>query len=109
MNYIIYGKKIGDRCYGAINLHEGKVGVGLVYATLIPDCGRAKMYADKLAEMVPGFIFQVRGAGTRKVYYERPASRRNRYERRGVFFSSLAPGGRSATSRPPFRECRGAG
>ena len=52
MNYIIYGKKIGDRCYGAINLHEGKVGVGLVYATLIPDCGRAKMYADKLAEMV---------------------------------------------------------
>lgn len=38
---------------------------------LIPDCGRAKMYADKLAEMVPGFIFQVRGAGTRKVYYEK--------------------------------------
>ena len=69
MNYIVYGKKIGDRCYGAINLHEGKVGVGLVYATLIPDCDRAKMYADKLAEMVPGFIFQVRGAGTRKVYY----------------------------------------
>ena len=53
------------------NLHEGKVGVGLVYATLIPDCGRAKMYADKMAEMVPGFIFQVRGAGTRKVYYEK--------------------------------------
>ena len=71
MNYIVYGKKIGARCYGAINLHEGKVGVGLVYATLIPDCGRAKMYADKLAEMVPGFIFQVRGAGTRKVYYEK--------------------------------------
>lgn len=44
MNYIVYGKKIGDRCYGAINLHEGKVGVGLVYATLIPDCDRAKMY-----------------------------------------------------------------
>ena len=37
MNYIVYGKKIGDRCYGAINLHEGKVGVGLVYAMLIPD------------------------------------------------------------------------
>ena len=55
MNYIVYGKKIGARCYGAINLHEGKVGVGLVYATLIPDCGRAK----------------VRGAGTRKVYYEK--------------------------------------
>lgn len=64
-------EEIGARCYGAINLHEGKVGVGLVYATLIPDCGRAKMYADKLAEMVPGFIFQVRGAGTRKVYYEK--------------------------------------
>lgn len=40
---------------------------------------------------------------------KRPASRRNRYERRGAFFSSLAPGGRSAASRPPFRECRGAG
>ena len=31
MNYIVYGKKIGDRCYGAINLHEGKVGVSLFY------------------------------------------------------------------------------
>lgn len=102
MNYIVYGKKIGARCYGAINLHEGKVGVGLVYATLIPDCGRAKMYADKLAEMVPGFIFQVRGAGTSpRSTMKRPASRRNRYERRGAFFSSLAPGGRSAASRPP--------
>ena len=30
MNYIVYGKKIGDRCYGAMNLHEGKVGVGLL-------------------------------------------------------------------------------
>lgn len=68
---IVYGKKIGDRCYGAINLHEGKVGVSLFYATLVPDCDRAKMYADKLAEMVPGFIFQIRGAGTRKVYYEK--------------------------------------
>ena len=56
MNYIVYGKKIGARCYGAMNLHEGKVGVGLLYATLIPDCDRAKMYADKLAEMAPGFI-----------------------------------------------------
>ena len=33
MNYIVYGKKIGARCYGAMNLHEGKVGVGLLYAT----------------------------------------------------------------------------
>ena len=55
----------------AVPLSEKKVGVGLVYAKLIPDCGRAKMYADKMAEMVPGFIFQVRGAGTRKVYYEK--------------------------------------
>ena len=81
MNYIVYGKKIGDRCYGAMNLHEGKVGVGLLYATLIPDCDRAKMYADKLA----------------------------RYERRGVFFPALAPGSRSAAISPPFWECRGAG
>ena len=71
MNYIVYGKKIGDHRYGAMNLHEGKVGVGLLYATLIPDYDRAKMYADKLAEMAPGFIFQVRGAGTHKVYYEK--------------------------------------
>ena len=71
MNYIVYGKKIGDRCYGAINLHEGKVGVSLFYATLVPGCDRAEMYADKLAAMVPGLIFQVGGAGTRKVYYEK--------------------------------------
>ena len=52
-------------------MNEGKVAVSLFYATLVPDCARAKMYADKLAEMVPGFIFQIRGAGTRKVYYEK--------------------------------------
>ena len=57
MNYIVYGKKIGRQRQMCIRDS--------------PDCGRAKMYADKLAEMVPGFIFQVRGAGTRKVYYEK--------------------------------------
>ena len=71
MNYMVYGKKIGDRCYGAMNLQEGKIGVGLVYATLIPDLDRTKRYVDQLAEMVPGFTFQARGAGTSKVFYEK--------------------------------------
>ena len=108
MNYIVYGKKIGARCYGAINLHEGKVGVGLVYATLIPDCGRAKMYADKLAEMVPGFIFQVRGAALAR-------STMKRRQAGGIGMSAGEPSFllwlRESFSRKqtPFRECRGAG
>jgi hypothetical protein len=52
-----------------MNLSEGRVGVGLFFATLIPDLERAKGYADKLVEQVPDFTFQVRVAGKSKVVY----------------------------------------
>lgn len=71
MNYIIYGKQKNDKSFGAMNLSEGTIGVGLVFATLIPDLDRAKGYVDRLADNVAGYTFQVRGAGTSKVYYTR--------------------------------------
>jgi predicted RNA-binding Zn-ribbon protein involved in translation (DUF1610 family) len=70
MNYIIYGKDPAkDTKYGAMNLKEGTVGVGLVYATLVPDLGRAKGYADELAGKCPEMSFQVRRAGEGRAIY----------------------------------------
>ncbi len=46
------------------------VGVGLVYATLIPSLDRAKMFADKLTAGCPDFRFQVREAGKSKIVYD---------------------------------------
>ena len=69
MNYIIYGKHKDDKSFGAMDLANGTVGVGLMFATLIPDLDRAKGYVDKLAEMVGDYTFQIRGAGTAKVFY----------------------------------------
>lgn len=69
MNYIIYGKHKDDKSFGAMNLANGTVGVGLLFATLISDLDRAKGYVDKLAEMAGDYTFQVRGAGTTKVFY----------------------------------------
>lgn len=69
MNYMIYGKHKDDKRFGPMNLAEGRVGVGLVFATLIPDVEKAKEYADTLAEQCPDFTFQVRVAGKSKVVY----------------------------------------
>lgn len=69
MNYMIYGKHKDDKSFGAMDLANGTVGVGLVFATLIPDLDRAKGYVDKLAEMAGDYTFQVRGAGTARVFY----------------------------------------
>jgi hypothetical protein len=69
MNYMIYGKHKDDKSYGAMDLSTGSVGVGLMYATLVPNFERAKHYVDTLAAQIKDFSFQVRGAGTSKVYY----------------------------------------
>ena len=45
MNYILYGKHKDDKSYGAMNLVDGSIGVGLMFATLIPNLERAKHYA----------------------------------------------------------------
>lgn len=70
MNFIIYAKHKHDRNYDAMNLANGAVGVGLMFATLISDLERAKLYADLLAEHIKDFTFQVRGAGTNRIYYQ---------------------------------------
>lgn len=69
MNYILYGKHKDDKSYGAMNLVDGSIGVGLMFATLIPNLERAKHYADTLTAHIKDFSFQVRGAGTSKIYY----------------------------------------
>jgi len=69
MNYMIYGKHEDDKRFGAMDLASGRVGVGLFFATLIPDLERAKTYADLLVEQCPEFSFQVRVAGKSKAVY----------------------------------------
>lgn len=73
MNFLIYGKHKDDKRYGAMDIKSGSVGVGLLYATLITDLSKAKGYVDQLAEGNTDFSFQVRGAGTSKIYYSRGA------------------------------------
>lgn len=71
MNYIIYGKHKTDKRYGAMDIKSGSIGVGLLYATLIPDLDRAKGYVDQLADNTTDYSFQVRGAGSSKIFYTR--------------------------------------
>jgi len=70
MNYMVYMKGAEDKQFGAMNLKEGTYGVGLVYATLIPDLERAKGYANTLAKDIRGATFQVRPAGKTNAVYE---------------------------------------
>ena len=70
MNYMIYAKHRDDKRYGAVELSSGTVGVGLVFATLIPNLEKAKDYANKLKEGCPDFSWQVREAGKSKVVYK---------------------------------------
>lgn len=70
MNFIIYAKHKHDKNYGAMNLADGTVGVGLMFATLIPELERAKLYADMLTEHIKDFTFQVRDADTNRIYYQ---------------------------------------
>lgn len=69
MNYMLYGKYKDDKSYGAMDLADGSVGVGLIYATLVPNIERAKKYADELMAKCSDFTFQVREAGKSKVVY----------------------------------------
>lgn len=71
MNYMIYGKFPDEKRFGAMNLKTGRVGVGLMYATLIPDLEKAKSYADELPKIcTPDMLFQVREAGKSKIVYQ---------------------------------------
>lgn len=65
---MIYGKHQEDKMYGTMNLSDGSIGMGLMFATLIPDLERAKYYADTLSEHIHDYSFQVRGAGTQRYY-----------------------------------------
>ena len=70
MNYMIYGRYKDDKRYGAMNLADGSVGVGQVFATLIPVLDRAKGYADILTAQCSDYTFQVREAVTSKIVYK---------------------------------------
>ena len=69
MNYMIYAKHKDDKRFGPVDLRNGRVGVGLVFATLIPDIDKAKGYATELQEKCPDFAWQVREAGKSKVVF----------------------------------------
>jgi len=69
MNHMVYGKHKDDKRFGPVDLHGGKIGVGLVFATLIPDVKRAKAYVDTLMAECPDYTFQVRVAGKSTVVY----------------------------------------
>ena len=70
MNYMIYGKHKDDKRYGPTDLSSGRVGVGLLFATLIPDFEKAKEYASKLKDNCTDFSWQVREAGKSKVVFK---------------------------------------
>lgn len=74
---MIYGKHKDDKRFGAVDLAEGRIGVGLLFATLIPDLEQAKGYADTLVAQCPDFSFQVRVAGKSKVVYTPKATSTN--------------------------------
>lgn len=71
-NLMIYAKKKGEKRFGAVNLASGQIGVGLVYATLIPDqkLSVLKNRVQMLQHQNPDAAFQIRYAGTSKVLYE---------------------------------------
>ena len=69
MNYMIYAKHKDDKRFGPVDLQSGRVGVGLVFATLIPDIEKARGYATQLKEKCPDFTWQVRAAGKSKIVF----------------------------------------
>ncbi|MCL2053180.1 MAG: methyltransferase domain-containing protein [Oscillospiraceae bacterium] len=70
-NYIVYSKEHGvDKRYGAIDFAGGRVGVGLMFATLFRDLGKAKQLVDEYGKEYPNFDYQIRKAGTSQVIYE---------------------------------------
>ena len=64
-------KKDGDKCFTAVDLANGMVGVKQVYATLIPEekLDSLKRKLDELGENNPNYDFQIRYAGKSKVLY----------------------------------------
>ena len=66
---MIYAKHKDDKRFGPVDLHTGNVGVGLAFATLVPDFENAKNYTMKLKENCPDFAWQVREAGKAKIVF----------------------------------------
>ena len=68
MNLMVYGKHKDDKRYGAVNLKNGTIGVGQVYASLIPEekVDQLKIQVQDLNNMNPDFHFEIRYAGTNR-------------------------------------------
>lgn len=70
MNYMIYCKLPNDKRFGAMDVSNGRVGVGQVFATLFPEKQKAADIADRLAGLYPGSAFQVRTAVKGTIVYK---------------------------------------
>jgi hypothetical protein len=70
LNYMVYAKHKDDKRFDPVDFKSGHVGVGLAFATLIPDVEKAKTYATKLKEECPDFAWQVRVAGKSKIVFK---------------------------------------
>lgn len=65
---MVYGKHKDEKRYGAVNLKNGTIGVGLVFASLVPEeqTEQLKEQVQALNESNPDFHFEIRYAGTNK-------------------------------------------
>ena len=68
LNLMVYGKHKNDKRYGAVDLRNGKIGVGLVFASLISEekVEQLKEQVRGLNKVCPDFNFEIRYAGTNK-------------------------------------------
>ena len=71
-NLMLYAKEKGEKCFGAVNMASGTFPVGLMYATLVPEAKLEilKQRASLLHRMNPDITFQIRYAGTAKVFVD---------------------------------------
>lgn len=72
MNLMLYAKGPDEKRFGAVDLAHGAIGVGLAYATIVPEekLEVLKSRANTLHLHDPAYTVQIRYAGTQKVLYE---------------------------------------
>jgi len=68
MNFLVYGREKGKVNFEACNIRTGKLGVGLAFASLIPEEKKELLieYVQYLNANVPDIEFEIRYAGTGK-------------------------------------------
>jgi len=68
MNLVVYGREKGRKNFEACDIRNGKLGVGLALASLIPEEKKDLLveFVQKLNAIVPDIEFEIRYAGTGK-------------------------------------------